>query len=452
MTMPLDFTHKLQKGILLIVIFVVSCGAVEAQTWNEISMKFPQGDTLLGNSTISFASKNIGWIVTNGGGTPNSPLATKILKTTDGGHNWVLQAAFDSYLWLSSIVAYDTLHCWVIGGPNGTGVMLSTCDGGNVWRRVDIIDTGGDYFRCAFFWDSQRGVAFNRHRWFTYDGGRSWSKGGDTLQSLPIPSDVFFTSGRFGWMVSGSSPFRTDAGFIALSGDSGKTWMFQDSNSAILFAEDFLDSLRGFAVGTDWNSGSGYIYATTNGGSSWRSSRSNGSGPYSDIGFFNETIGWIANVHTILRTTDGGDSWETLLQGLHSEVRKLIILKDDKVAYAFGDNHFLPPYTLLRADLSNLTSVKYDREYAAKQIKLTQNYPNPFNPSTKIGYELPHNMTASLKVYNSLGQALSTLFNGDQEAGYHEVTFDGTSFASGVYFYRLTVGSVIRTKKLLILR
>lgn len=86
------------------------------------------------------------------------------------------------------------------------------------------------------------------------------------------------------------------------------------------------------------------------------------------------------------------------------------------------------------------------------KVVLKQNFPNPFNPSTTISYGLPYKANVSLVVYNSLGQAITTLVNREEEAGYHAARFDGSTFASGVYFCRLTAGEFVRTSKLVLLR
>jgi hypothetical protein len=85
-------------------------------------------------------------------------------------------------------------------------------------------------------------------------------------------------------------------------------------------------------------------------------------------------------------------------------------------------------------------------------IELGQNYPNPFNPSTTIRYGLPNRSNVTLTVFNTQGQRVATLVQGEQQAGYHEVKFDASGLSSGVYVYQMQAGGYVATKKLLLLR
>jgi len=83
---------------------------------------------------------------------------------------------------------------------------------------------------------------------------------------------------------------------------------------------------------------------------------------------------------------------------------------------------------------------------------LQQNYPNPFNPTTKIRYQIKNHEYVVLKIYNTLGQVITTLVNEEKNAGAYEVTFNANKLSSGVYFYRMKAGDFIETKKLLLLK
>jgi len=83
---------------------------------------------------------------------------------------------------------------------------------------------------------------------------------------------------------------------------------------------------------------------------------------------------------------------------------------------------------------------------------LSQNYPNPFNPSTEVAFDMPTAGHVELVVYNVLGQEVTTLINGEMDAGSHVISFDGSSHSSGVYFYRISTGSFSETKKMVMLK
>ncbi|MBK8381997.1 MAG: T9SS type A sorting domain-containing protein [Ignavibacteria bacterium] len=88
-------------------------------------------------------------------------------------------------------------------------------------------------------------------------------------------------------------------------------------------------------------------------------------------------------------------------------------------------------------------------------FSLTQNYPNPFNPSTKISYSIPSEGKVSLSIFDMTGKEVKSLVNSVQTAGYYSVSFDGSSLASGVYYYRVTVtgqNNFVATRKMLLVK
>lgn len=87
-----------------------------------------------------------------------------------------------------------------------------------------------------------------------------------------------------------------------------------------------------------------------------------------------------------------------------------------------------------------------------KQFSLQQNFPNPFNPTTVIRYELPVNSRVTLTVYDAIGRKVADLVNDDRPAGVYDVPFNGTSLASGTYFYRLQAGVFSAVKKFTLMK
>jgi hypothetical protein len=86
------------------------------------------------------------------------------------------------------------------------------------------------------------------------------------------------------------------------------------------------------------------------------------------------------------------------------------------------------------------------------KYSLTQNYPNPFNPTTNINFTLPKAGNVTLKVYDIMGREIATLVNGYQAAQTYHVQFDGSSLASGVYFYTLHTDNFTQTKKMILMK
>jgi hypothetical protein len=85
-------------------------------------------------------------------------------------------------------------------------------------------------------------------------------------------------------------------------------------------------------------------------------------------------------------------------------------------------------------------------------FNLYQNYPNPFNPITMINYQLPITNYVELSIYNHLGQKVVTLIDEQQNAGYHQVQWDASGFASGIYYYRIEAGKFKASQKMLLVK
>ncbi len=110
---------------------------------------------------------------------------------------------------------------------------------------------------------------------------------------------------------------------------------------------------------------------------------------------------------------------------------------------------------------NGIVSVK--KQKLPKDFKLFQNYPNPFNPTTTIQYTIPDFVKTlyskskqatfqhvQLKVYDIIGREMATLIDKKQKPGNYKVIFDGKTFASGVYYYRLKVGEFAKTRKMIL--
>jgi len=143
----------------------------------------------------------------------------------------------------------------------------------------------------------------------------------------------------------------------------------------------------------------------------------------------------------LFESTDYGESWNFLEQQDGNEIYYMTVVDNKLLAGKF--------FGLWYLDL-NTTGVNDD--IISDGFVLHQNYPNPFNPATKISYSIPQGGFVSLKIYDILGKEIYTLVNSEMKAGSHQIEFNGSNLASGVYYYQLRSGNFSETKKLMLLK
>ena len=101
--------------------------------------------------------------------------------------------------------------------------------------------------------------------------------------------------------------------------------------------------------------------------------------------------------------------------------------------------------------INDVYTTSVDEENTPTNFRLFQNYPNPFNPITTIKFNWPVRENVKIEIFNLLGQKVMTLVDKNYQAGQHKIEFNGEHIASGVYFYKITAGEFIETKKMILL-
>jgi hypothetical protein len=267
------------------------------------------------------------------------------------------------------------------------------------------------------------------------DNGTNW-----TLLTAGLPHTVDISSFVF---IDTNIFAGTLGGGVFRSPDDGATWFPANSGLADHTVHSLAVIDTNLFAGTD----GGGVFVSANDGADWTSV---------NIGLTNRAVRSLAisGKNLFAGTDDGvflsandGANWVAANTGLLSKgVQVLMVSGSNLFAGTEGAGVWRRPLSEM------ITSVNSSTSGLPREFLLCQNYPNPFNPSTTIRYGLPERSHVSISVYNTLGQQVATPVNGEMEAGYHEVQFDASWLASGVYLYRLQAGSFVETRKLVLVR
>jgi uncharacterized lipoprotein YddW (UPF0748 family) len=179
---------------------------------------------------------------------------------------------------------------------------------------------------------------------------------------------------------------------------------------------------------------------------------------------------WTKNAKYVIHSDEGDheillDQSNLQLKGWHkigtakfSEGLKSVITLDNSLLedgkYLVADAVMIMINRKLSPDV--IVSVKDEEMEITQNIPskfmLEQNYPNPFNPTTSIEFSVPSSEYVSLKVYDVLGNEITSLVNENKAAGNYIVDFNASSLSSGVYFYKISAGNYTETKKMMIIK
>jgi photosystem II stability/assembly factor-like uncharacterized protein len=431
---------------------MVFCSLPQENPWEKIQS--PVNTTL---RKLSFTDSLNGWATGQDG---------IIIHTSNGGSDWELQNS-TVQTFITDIFFVNDLKGWAVTVkdvfPFNT-VILKTNDGGVNWVAENFQDTTA-FMRTIFFFDSLNGFIGGSYIAYTSDGGDSWTKSdvdSNMVSSYPVYAFNFHNR-KFGYACGG----RKDvAGVIWRTTNYGLNWTAQGISPDEIFDVFAFDSLNAITLSGDPE---GLFptanIRTTDGGINWSYENLPFFGLSFTIDFRTYNDGWSASGYKFLHTTDRGETWNEADTPDSSTIYDLQFT-DSRNGYAVGDNG-----VVLKLDPS-LVDVKDEKTLPGTFI-LYQNYPNPFNPSTKIKFTLPSGetrqalslQTVTLKIYDVLGNEVATLVDEYKPAGAYEVEFNVTQvsrpeIASGVYFYQLRVGdpetssglNQIQTKKMILLK
>lgn len=125
-------------------------------------------------------------------------------------------------------------------------------------------------------------------------------------------------------------------------------------------------------------------------------------------------------------------------------------LLEDVTEFQVVVDYIMKKQTIVPDKSTIVTGLKDEKCSIPAEYKLEQNFPNPFNPSTVISYQLPKDEFVKLRIYNLLGEEVSTIVNQIQSAGNYQIKWNAEKLTSGVYIYRLEAGNFVQTKKMIL--
>lgn len=361
----------------------------------------------------------------------------EIYRSTDNGNSWHLFTNFYEDFYIEEITFNRNDIPFIIASDSSGRKVYRSTDEGVSWLPVNTnvsfgyrggLTTNIDYTMYV------TGFAIYK----STDDGESWADLGFWYGGSVI-NIIHDSTGNLYWHKDNHGMYQNE---VYRSTDSGLSW-----SSILLIGIDAFGCNKSgliFISGMHWNIPVGpYTFKSTDYGNNWNI--------VNEYSYHSLTVTGDGEVYgynvdyEMQFCSDEGETWIDYNSGLPTgDIRTLVI---DTSGYLFAGTS-----DGVYRTVSQVTSLESGDGELPTEYFLSQNYPNPFNPSTTIMYSIPKGENIGLKVFDILGNELTTLVNEYKAAGKHGVEFDGSSLPSGIYFYQLNAGNFTQTKKLLLLK
>jgi len=397
-------------------------------------------------NAIYFINHDLGFIVGDKGA---------IYKTTDSGNSW-LKKDSKTDINLNDISYYSHYHLkdlWIAGN---SGTVLRSTDFGETWIKYDYhnltpynlysISAIGS-LNCIIV--GEKGTLLQIQ---ILNGFKAYSlkTGFGNIRNL------FLVTPNYGFCVgeSGEDGQGTFTDF-SLGYNSLHPSVFNEINpnfsvsdlNQVTFQKNqgsMYSFKNGFIIGRF-----GILLKTTDLGKTWKKSTvdiTEGKG-ITVVDSLNVLV--CGTNGDIIKSTDGGNNWIKLSTHIRTTLSK-IYFRDEQTGWVIGPNGLI--MRTVNGGGSNISGINNDKNDLPTIFSLSQNYPNPYNPTTNITYSVATNTHVSIRIYDILGKAVSTLVNENKEPGNYRVNFNGSGLPSGIYFYRIEAGNFSETRKMILLK
>ena len=401
------------KKILLLIMTLLN--AVSYSDW--VSTASGTSNDLM---DVLFVNQNTGYACGDNG---------TIIKTTNGGINWVNQITGTSDFLTS--LAMNPSNSSVIYAAGNNGVILKTINGGTNWSMQNI----GGLYDDVVFKDINTGITagFGGFMYRTTNAGNNWVNVDPGIGLTTIYSLCIGGGNIYGGCESGK---------IIKSTNNGLNWTnYQTPGSFGFYGLYFSDANTGYAVDN-----TGKVFMTSNGGVNWNQISVHTGTKYAIT--TNGTDMFMCGVQgKILKSTNNGVNW--IVQNTSATVSfSGLQFVNTTTGFAVGENGSVYKTTNGGEPIGiNIISNEIPEKYT-----LSQNYPNPFNPTTNIEFSIPKNEFVSLKIYDEIGREIAVLVNENLKAGTYKIDFNASGLNSGLFFYKIQTATYTETRKMILVK